>query len=199
MACGPARDEGNAEGSGGGSSAGESFDYSHCEGVRADPECEGIACAPEGPARDMTALLLDVIDEQGKSDVITIRRVSHYPDTNQLIVDLHLQVEWYRAWEFINTKIPETTAELREVFAGAVASWEIPEHVVASDVIAAAMASCDPSLVYDPCADNWHLGVAHTQVDGEAPGCTPWSTWAEVDVTTGELTNCVIHEEYGCE
>jgi hypothetical protein len=147
----------------------------------------------------MAAVLLDVIEAQGKSDVIAISRIQHYPETNQLLVDLHLQVDWYRAWEFINIKIPDTTEELRAMLDAEVAVWEIPENVVAPEVITAAMASCDPSLVYDPCDDNWHLGLAHTQVDGEGENCTPWSTYAEVDVTSGELTNCVVHEVYGCD
>ncbi|MFO0633617.1 MAG: hypothetical protein U0168_12270 [Nannocystaceae bacterium] len=206
VACsdGPVRQTGGAGGGAGGSAGGsagdaDAFDYGVCEGVNGDLECEQFACAEDEQGLALAETLRDVIAEEGMDDVATIRRISLYPGSDQLFVDVHLQVAWYRRSESFESEISETTEALRQSFAQWLAGQQLPEHVVDPEVISAAMKRCDPILVYDPCTDNFTGTMAHAQYDGEAPGCTPWATYAEVDVTTGELLQCVIHEEYGCE
>lgn len=169
------------------------FDYAACGSDLASPSCDGLECAQDPEARATLESLLEVVADRGYTDVFT-PVWARSGNTDQVIIDYQLQVEWMRVAGRIDVDLPEAHAELEDH----VDEWTVPEALADQDEVVAAVEGCDPILEIDPCDDFWPEFLVHPTHTEELSGCEIEVTHATVDPRTAEVTQCNSEETYDC-
>lgn len=172
--------------------------YMACEPPLAEPACVDLECAVDEAARDGLEIFLEEVNSAGHGDLFTPLRAESF-ESGRLLIAYQLQVDWFRTWRSINVADINDELALRAEFAAHIDAWDIPAQVVSSAVIAEAASGCDPILSYDPCTDNWRNFTAHVQHEWTKPGCVYKTTHAKIDIVTGEVLECVVEAEHGCD
>lgn len=156
--------------------------------------CTGLECA-DGPREiALTTVLLDEIESQGWSsyvDIIAVEEDAAIGPTS-LEVTYHVHNDWFSASTFnenFEFQGDEPTAEEEAQWrADLVEELEAPADVVPMDVIEAAIAECDPTVVFDRCEHARFWGGMYVWVPHSDQCDLPR---IEVNARTGELEQCV--------
>jgi hypothetical protein len=189
-ACGPSDEERFGES--------DEVEYGRCESFVADPTCVGLDCATSAGAREQLAIFLEVVEARGWTDVLTVTSAVFHDDPGTMRIEYFLQVGWLRAPGKVNIDVEGTALQQQRKYEEQVATWRVPQAVVAPAEIAAAIEGCDPELEVDPCFAFAADFVAHAASPGH-DRCPSLVSHASVDAVSGELLDCRVDEPEGCE